>query len=45
MIPRQFVITTSILFVLAMAMSIYVWELRHREISMWLRHPPDLASA
>ena len=33
MIPRQFVITTSILFVLAMGMSIYVWELRHREIA------------
>jgi sporulation and spore germination protein len=33
MIPRQFVIATAILFVLAIGMSIYVWQLRHREIT------------
>ena len=33
MIPRQFVIATVILFVLAIGMSIYVWQLRHHEIT------------
>jgi hypothetical protein len=38
-IPRQFLITTTILFVLTVAMSLYVWQLRRREIAN-----PTLAS-
>jgi hypothetical protein len=33
MIPRQFVITVTILFGLTIAMGVYVWQLRLREIS------------
>ena len=32
MIPRQFLITVMLLFALAIAMSVYVWQLRRREI-------------
>lgn len=32
MIPRQFLITVTLLFVLTIAMSVYVWQLRRREI-------------
>jgi hypothetical protein len=32
MIPRQFLITTVILLIVAIAMSVYVWRLRRREI-------------
>ena len=32
MIPRQFVITITLLFALTIAMSVYVWQLRRREI-------------
>jgi hypothetical protein len=32
MIPRQFLITVIILFALTIAMSVYVWQLRRREI-------------
>lgn len=32
MIPRQFLITVAILFVLSIAMSVYVWQLQRREI-------------
>lgn len=31
MIPRQFFITVTVLFVLTIAMSVYVWQLRRRE--------------
>jgi spore germination protein GerM len=31
-IPRQFVITVTLLFALTIAMSVYVWQLRRREI-------------
>jgi Sporulation and spore germination len=31
-IPRQFLITTTILFALTIVMSVYVWQLRRREI-------------
>jgi spore germination protein GerM len=32
MIPRQFLITVVLLFALTIAMSVYVWQLRRREI-------------
>lgn len=32
MIPRQFLITVTLLFALTIAMSVYVWQLRRREI-------------
>jgi hypothetical protein len=32
-IPRQFLITVILLFTLSVVMSVYVWELRRREIS------------
>lgn len=32
MIPRQFLITTAFLFALSIAMSVYAWRLRRREI-------------
>ncbi|HEX3104715.1 MAG TPA: GerMN domain-containing protein [Terriglobales bacterium] len=32
MIPRQFLITVTVLFALTIAMSVYVWQLRRREI-------------
>ena len=32
MIPRHFLIATAFLFGLAVAMSVYVWQLRHREV-------------
>ncbi len=32
MIPRQFLITVALLFALTIAMSVYVWQLRRREI-------------
>lgn len=32
MIPRQFLITVTLLFALTLAMSMYVWQLRRREI-------------
>ncbi|MCU1271279.1 MAG: hypothetical protein JWN74_2573 [Acidobacteriaceae bacterium] len=32
MIPRQFLITGTLLFAVSIAMSIYVWQLRRREI-------------
>lgn len=41
MIPRQFVITSGVLFVLTIAMSIYVWRLRQRE----MLKPPPIAQA
>jgi hypothetical protein len=31
-IPRQFLITVTLLFALSIAMSVYVWQLRRREI-------------
>lgn len=33
MIPRQFLITTTILFALTLGMSVYVWQLRRHEIA------------
>lgn len=33
MIPRQFLITVTLLFALTIAMSVYVWQLRRREIA------------
>lgn len=39
MIPRQFLITTGVLFALTIAMSIYLWRLRQRE----LQNPPPVA--
>lgn len=33
MIRRQFLITTTILFVLSIAMSVYVWQLRRHEVA------------
>jgi hypothetical protein len=33
MIPRQVAIATAILFTLAIGMSLYVWQLRRREVS------------
>lgn len=33
MIPRQFLITVTLLFALTVALSVYVWQLRRREIS------------
>lgn len=33
MIPRQFVITVTLLFALTIGMSVYVWQLRRREIT------------
>ena len=32
MIPRQFLITVTLLFALTIAMSVYVWRLRRREV-------------
>jgi hypothetical protein len=32
-IPRQFLITTTLLFAVSIAMSVYVWQLRRREIA------------
>ena len=33
MIPRQFLIATTLLFALSIGMSVYVWQLRRREIA------------
>jgi hypothetical protein len=33
MIPRQFLITATLLFAVLIAMSVYVWQLRRREIA------------
>ena len=33
MIPRQFLITATLLFAVSIAMSVYVWRLRRREIA------------
>lgn len=41
MIPRQYLIMTGVLFSLAVAMAIYVWQLRRREIL----NPPQAPAA